>query len=95
MATQSAPRRVTFIVNDDDEKFIIVIPEEIITADQLKNVARNFQRVADEDCSIVYDSETRTFRLSQMADGEALEAPRYTLVGHAKGNNPTPASKMI
>ena len=36
-------RRVTLVVNDDEKKFNVVIPEEMIGSEQLRNLARNFQ----------------------------------------------------
>ncbi|KAL1890843.1 hypothetical protein Sste5346_007984 [Sporothrix stenoceras] len=77
-----ALRRVTFVVHD--KKPVIIIPEETVTAEQIRHAARNFQYVMDEDCSIIYDSEARTFRLTQMVDSQALDDSRFTVVGHAK-----------
>ncbi|CAK7275593.1 hypothetical protein SEPCBS57363_006784 [Sporothrix epigloea] len=88
----STTRRVTFVVNDDNKKLSIIIPEEIITAEQIRNVARNFQHITDEDCSIIYNSEERTFRLTQMVDSQSLNDPRLTIVGHAKAVESSKAS---
>ncbi|CAK7199544.1 hypothetical protein SEUCBS139899_002224 [Sporothrix eucalyptigena] len=74
-----ASRRVTFVVHD--KKLVIIIPEETVTAEQMRHAARNFQYVMDEDCSILYDAEARTFRLTQMA---ASHDARFTVVGHAR-----------
>nr|AGH03256.1 mating type protein [Ophiostoma montium]AGH03263.1 mating type protein [Ophiostoma montium] len=77
-------RRVALVVNDDEKKFIVVIPEEIVSPDQLRNLARNFQFMSNEDCSIVYDHQSRTFRLTQTADTDVPCPERFEVVGHAK-----------
>ncbi|CAK7235669.1 hypothetical protein SBRCBS47491_009374 [Sporothrix bragantina] len=90
-----ASRRVTFVAHD--KKLVIIIPEETVTAEQMRHAARNFQYMMDEDCSIIYDSAARTFCLTQMVDSQALDDSRFTVVGHAKVVQDTkttlPASK--
>nr|AHL24885.1 mating-type protein MAT1-1-3 [Ophiostoma himal-ulmi] len=86
MAT-TIERRVTLVVNDDENKFIVVIPEEMIGSEQLRNLAGNFQSMSNEDCSIVYDHQSRTFRLTQMVNANTPCAGRFEIIGHAKAAN--------
>ncbi len=41
--------------------------------------------MSNEDCSIVYDSHAKAYRLVQKTDSEPVDTHRFAVIGHAKG----------